>query len=176
MKQQNMVWRLNEPWIEIDGQQTPIHILPHASRCRRVAAAVNVKVPPFSEIDVEAYTILPNLTASGAQWATQPTVLENGLWVAGTLLPGRTRDLTLRILNPTNHTIKLKKGVRCDVEEVLLPGSAAKDERAARCSTIRQMSPDDDAETVLKPLWEAAADDVPQEYREKLRALLMKHR
>lgn len=151
-------------------QHQPSHL-----RCRRIATAKNVNVPALSEMDVEAYAILPNLKQKPSQWATQTKMLDTGLIVAGTLLANRDLDLTIRVMNPTNRDIQLRKGVKCELDEVTVEGAASPNVTHLRCTSVNETSIDR-AATVLAPLWSQTADDVPPEVRSELRELLLWHR
>jgi len=107
-------------------------------------------------MDVEAYAILPNLKPTWKQWATQPQVLESGLLVAGTLLPERALDLTVRIMNPTGRDIKLRKGIQCMLEEVTLIESESRGFNTSGCASVTEVlrrPEQDEAEVILAPLW-----------------------
>src|SRR6218665_2165023 len=169
-------WQFGDRWVEVKGRRLLLHRRSGIARCRRIAAAQDTEIPPFSESNVEAYAILPNLEKTRTSFSTQPTMLDTGLIVAGTLLPERTMDLTVRVMNPTSRVIRLKQGVRCDLEEVTVLGkaSAADTNVPVRCSTIQQQATPD-AETILRPLWTDIAEDVPEEIRQKLRSTILEH-
>lgn len=136
-------------------------------------------VPARCEMDVEAYAILPNLKPTRAQWATQPTILKAGLMVAATLLPERAMDLTLRVMNPTNQVIQLKKGAQCNLEEVTVVEIGGGDTplvHRADVSKIEELSKEGTAEAALTPLWTDIAEDVPVDIRERLRRMVLNHR
>ena len=175
MRAQGLQWDIGGNSVQINGIRIQTHIRASAASCRRVAAAGDVTIPPFSELNVDAYAILPNLLPRHNQWATQPTVLDTGLIIAGTLLPDRTTDLTLRVMNPTNKTLKLKKGARCDLEEVTLVERSVDELVTNRCAAIRHDAVTD-VENVLRPLWENVDADVPDSIREQLKTILLQHR
>ena len=174
MREHDVVWRAKEEWIEIDGQRAQLHFRPSASHIRRVAAARDVLVPAYSEADVDAYAILPNLKADESAWATKPTILSTGLVIAGTLLPKRETDLTLRVMNPTERAIRLKKGMKCEIAAVTVCESAVNEGNSNGCAAVRQVTAQE-VEAALKPLWENIDATVPSEIREKLRVILLKH-
>lgn len=132
-------------------------------------------MPASSELDVEAYVILPNLKVTKSQWATTSKVLESGLLIAGTLLPERTLDLTVRVMNPTGKAIELKKGVRCELEEVQLMEIEPKTSQPYRCAAVTELSTEE-IHSVLKPLWTEISEDVPDEARERLKQILLENR
>jgi len=111
-------WNFPDQWVELRGLRVPVHVRPELAQCHRIVAAADVKIPPLSERDVEAYAVLPQLAVDKPGRATRATMLESGLIVAGTVLPNRAMDLTLRVMNPTGKPIQLQKGVRCNTEAV----------------------------------------------------------
>ena len=175
MNSQALVWRFGQGWLELCGRRVKVHIRPDAGLCRRVVAAQDVLVPPLSEMEVEAYAVLPNFNRTDPCWATRATMLDTGLVLAGSLLPQRTTDLTLRVLNPTGQAIKLRKGVRCDAEAVEVLGEKEAVDETSTCAQVSQTAPVDE-EAVLEPLWDGIADDVPAAVQEKLKELLLKYK
>lgn len=175
LQEQEAHWNFQDSRIQLLGRTYGVQRKEGAPRCRKIATTCDVKVPPLSEINVDVYAVLPNLNVNKSQWATQPTVLDTGLIVAGTLLPDRTRDLTVRIMNPTNKTIQLKEGSRCELEEVSVLESRVSAPSTPGDSRVKTGSLEE-VETVLSPLWTNVAEDVPEECQNRLRGLLMKYR
>src|ERR1043165_8236878 len=97
-------WNFAEQMIRIRDQIVPLQkVSPRKKRyCRRIVVAEMRQIPPISEMNIPFYEILPNLNCRDEekQWATQPQLLASSLLVAGTLLPDRTMDLRVRVLNP----------------------------------------------------------------------------
>ncbi len=175
LEDNDFVWRFRQRCVEFNGQKVPLHYRPDGGRCRRMVTNDDVDIPPYSEHHVGAYAVLPDLVPNKSSWATKPVVLDTGLLVAGTLQPDRITDLVMRVMNPTNRTIRLTKGMKCDLEEVAVKYASAEDTLRANCATIRQMDAPD-AEAVIAPLWTNIADDVPAEIQEKLKSLLLEHK
>src|SRR6218665_2460995 len=107
MTEQDIVWNFKYGWLELLGRRVAVHFRSELGRCRRVVAVKDTVIPPLTEANVEAYAVLPSLRRSEANWATKATMLETGLVLAGTLLPPRAVDLTLRVLNPPEKAIRL---------------------------------------------------------------------
>src|SRR5678815_1032474 len=110
LERQKAVWNFSERWIRLQDRELSLYSLPRGNKCRKVAVARDVNVPAMCELDIEVYAILPDLSNEDKKWATRPQLLESGLVVAGTLLPDRTDDLIMRVLNPTVHALSLKRG------------------------------------------------------------------
>src|SRR6218665_664524 len=175
MKRNRLSWRFQDSFVRLAGRRIPLHFRLEPARCRRMAVARDVDVPPLSEQHVEAYAILPDLAPNDSSWATRPTVLNTGLVVAGAVLPKRTTGLTMRVLNPTDRAIRLKKGIRCDLEEVVVLERPAENLQTGDCFATRQVETSE-VESTIEPLWRNVADDVPAEIRQKLKNILLEHR
>jgi len=175
LEDNDFVWRFRQRCVEFNGQRVPLHYRPDGGKCRRMVATDDVDIPPYSEHHVGAYAVLPDLVPNKSSWATKPVVLDTGLFVAGTLQPNRITDLVMRVMNPTNRTIRLTKGIKCDLEEVAVKDASAEDVLRSDCCTVRQMDAPD-AEAVIAPMWTNIADDVPAEIQEKLKSLLLEHK
>lgn len=138
LESQHAQWHFTDRWIKINDFTFPLYSLPRAGKCRKVAAASDIKIPALCEMDIVAYAILPDLKNDHALWATQPQVLESGLMVAGTLLPERAVDLAIRVMNPTRNEIQVKKGLQCQVEEVELIEDVRSESHAATCVKVKE--------------------------------------
>jgi len=175
MTEQDIVWNFKYGWLELLGRRVAVHFRSELGRCRRVVAVKDTVIPPLTEVNVEAYAVLPSLRRSDANWATKATMLETGLVLAGALLPPRAVDLTLRVLNPTEKAIRLRKGIRCDAEEVAVLGNSSAPSEVVRCANVAVESPAD-VEAVLEPLWRGVADDVPETIQARLHDLLLEYK
>jgi len=79
--------------------------------CRRAVLTDDVLVPPKSQMDVTARTVFNcvNTTSDSPPevWSTRPSEVKDGVLVARTLLPDRTSELPIRILNTTDIPVKV---------------------------------------------------------------------
>lgn len=179
LERQDVHWSFGGRWVDIRGRTLPIYDQSKTGQCRRVIAVRDVKIPAWSEMDVETYAVLPNLKTSATQWATRSKLLPSGLVVAGTLLPQRAFDLAVRVMNPTDREIHFSKGTQCTLEPVTLINQSTVDPSAAHCSMVSEITQKSDleeAETILRPLWTEADSEVPQASRDRLKAVLLRHR
>src|ERR1043165_332671 len=178
LEQQDAVWNFRERWIQFQGQRCPLYSMAGSVQCRKVAFVRDVFVPPMNELDVEVHAILPNLKTDSRLWATRSQVLDSGVMVASTLLPDRTTDWVTRVMNPTRQMIKLNRGSQLSLEEVQLdepPEEQSQQERPAVFRTT-EVSEIADPESVLPPLWQNVAEDIPVQYRERLKEIALEHR
>jgi len=164
LEQQQAQWHFGKRSITVNGHVLPITSRAEPLQCRKIAFTRDVKIPAMTEMDVEAYAILPSLTIKRGQWATQPQVLESGLLVAGTLLKEKTTDLLVRVMNPTPQDVHLSRGTQCATDEVKVLASSIVGEPPNECRGVREEAEGSkpvDAEEVLTPLWREVAADVP---------------
>src|SRR6218665_457012 len=117
---------------------------------------------------------IPKLTSDEAGWATQATVLDSGLIIAGVVLPNRAIDLTLRVLNPTTKPIQLRKGVRCQAEAIEGVEGGSDQRGALMCAQVGRVDPKE-TETVLEPRWMNVADELTEPDRDKLKEIILHH-
>src|ERR1700733_12146728 len=167
LQEQSAEWNFGERYLRIKGRKLTLTGRRRQGLCRRIVTDGRVRVPAHSEMDVMAYAVLPNLYEETKLWATKPQRLDSGLMVSSTLLPPRTVNLTVRVLNPINREIYLSEGQSCMVEEVKLETNNS---AHAPPTEIEK-----EVETVLAPLWSNVAENTPTTIRQKLRTLLIKH-
>lgn len=122
-------------------------------------------MPASSELDIEAYAILPNLKITKSKWASMLKFLESSLLIAGTLLPYRMIDLTVRVMNPSGRAIHLKKGFQCELEGVELMKTKPESSQPLGCVVITCVVITelltDEINRLLKPLSTEIAENVP---------------
>src|SRR5688572_23691658 len=140
LEQQNAVWNFRERWIQFQGQRFPVYRMAGSAKCRKVALARDVHVPPMCELDVEVYAVLPNLKADFRLWATRSQVLDSGVLVASSLLPDRATDLVTRVTNPTRKMVKLTRDNQMSLKEVQLDEPQAEPTQPDRPSAVHQMT------------------------------------
>lgn len=83
------------------------------------------------------------------------------------------------ILNPTDKGIQLKKGIHCHLEEVMVMETTPPAANQTGFAKITEKSGDkgqSETETVLAPLWPGVAEDVPDEVKDQLLAMLIDHK
>lgn len=97
----------------------------------------HVKVPAYSERNIELYAVLPVVKPDTTLWAAQPELLASGLIIARTLLPERAIEQAVRVLSPTAQNIRLRRGTLCNLEPVTLYGDSdgGLTETAAMCKS-----------------------------------------
>ena len=179
LEQQNAVWNFRERWIQFQGQRFPVYRMAGSAKCRKVALVRDVHVPPMCELDVEVYAVLPNLKADSRLWATRSQVLDSGVLVASTLLPDRATDLVTREMNPTRQMVELKRDSQWSLEEVQLDEPQAEQSQPDRPSAVHRMTEVTeivDPESMLSPVWQNVADDIPTEPSARLRETVFEHR
>jgi len=83
--------------------------------CRRVVVARDVTVPPSSQLDLPTKRVFRELrTVNGADqptnWTTENSEVKKGSLVARTLLPNRSEEVPIWVLNSSKAPIRLCRG------------------------------------------------------------------
>lgn len=173
LETQKVQWNFGEQWLRIQDHTFSLLSQQRSGQCRKIAMARDVDVPARCELDVDTYIILPDLKGDQEVWATQPQVLNTGLVLAGTLLPDRTLESPIRVMNLTDKTIRLRKDMQWKLESVTLLETERIEAGATECANVHETTTE--AEVVLAPLWTDVAEDVPTEMRQRLKALILEH-
>ena len=111
LESQGANWNFCEGKLTI-GQET--HVLLSATRgvfCRRLVAQESVIIPARSEMDVPTMVIYDTLSTAkfdpcNGEWMSEAGELGKGL----TLIPHRTKDVPLRVMNIMDTEVRLCKG------------------------------------------------------------------
>lgn len=59
--------------------------------------------------------------------------------MAETLLPDRTLDIALRLMIPTKHEVRLKRGVHCQVEDVVVIEARSSKAPTSGCAAMTEV-------------------------------------
>jgi len=171
-------WNFGERSLHVFGGTFALQRQPRTGRCRKIVVAVDTRVPAFSEADVTTYAVIPNLRIQPSMWATPPQMLSSGVMVASTLLPSRILDVAVRMLNPTESDIIVKRGEQCLTEDVTVAAPVHQSSCAAvQEVTVTDIKDRDEPDLqVLAQLWEEVDIQVPAETRTALKELVLKHR
>src|SRR6218665_863652 len=103
-------------------------------------------------------------------------MLPSGVMMASTPLPPKIVDVAVRMLNPTEYDIIVKRGEHCLTEDV----TVASPVHQSSCSAVQEVTVtyikdrDEPDLQVLAQLWEAVDIQVPAETRTALKKLLLK--
>ena len=119
LRQYEALWDFGTGQINLGGISQRLMQKGKASWVRRIIAVDTVEVPPLSECVLPGNVLFrcaPNCS-QGSSWMTKSGELPGGLRVSRTLLPERTFDVPVRVLNITNRKIRVRAGsVLADLE------------------------------------------------------------
>ena len=92
------------------------------NRCNRVILQEDVQLPPSSEMNVLGKVVYSNLsTTKQGVWATCTHECQPGVHVACSLLPERSQNVPIRILNVRDKEQCLKKGMNLSAIQEVTP-------------------------------------------------------
>ena len=139
MTANKLKWEFGEKQVLIAGKNYKLKAKSQNEQwCRRVTIQENVMIPPRSEVDVPTRVMFRHWTDSQTKdehWGTQPTVLQQGMYVSGTLIPeDRLCDIPIRVLNISQEFVRLTAGRRlADLHAVTVVGAfQGDDEKVGR--------------------------------------------
>ena len=160
MTANKLKWEFGEKQVLIDGKSYKLKAKTQNDQwCRRVMLQENVVIPPRSEADVPTKVMFRHWADSrrnDEQWGTQPTVLQQGMYISGTLIPkDRMYDIPVRVMNITQESVQLNAGRKlADLHPVTIVGAFQGD--------------DEKVEKVRATKIAAACDEEMPEFIEKL--------
>jgi len=140
--------------------------------CRKVVLVNDTTVPPRSHVNVNTKAIVNGIATGDFKikdtWATEPNMLKDGLFVARSLMPDRTDDLPVRLLNKTDQPIELKRDtVVTSLESVGLLHPPTE---------VQQSATDDDYKPVIDEVMSRTPPDMSPDILQKLEQLLYKYK
>ena len=105
----------------IQGNRVPLLKKIIRDRCNRVVLQEDITVPASSEMTIPGKIVFHNLSmAKVGDWATCTRECNPGLHVAGAVLPNRSMDLPVRVLNVCQEDQVLKKGMTLSALEPVI--------------------------------------------------------
>ena len=140
--------------------------------CRKVILVNDTTIPARSQVNVSTKAIVNGITTGDFEikdtWATESKMLKDGLFVARSLMPDRTDDLPVRLLNTTDQPIELKRDtVVTSLEPVGLLHPPTE---------VQQSATDDDYKPVINEVMSRTPSDMSPDVRQKLEQLLYKYK
>ena len=123
-------WQVHECYISfpenimsIKGQRIPLLKKMSRDRCNRVVLQQNVVIPALSEMVVPGKMIYCNLSTSNSaeHWATCTRECSPGVYGARSLMPNRSQNSPVRVLNVKNQECILLKEENLTTVEAVQP-------------------------------------------------------
>ena len=163
----NVQWQFGAGTIGINGQQFILHSKDDLDQCRRLIAVNDTVVQPHHETLIPAEFKLSGKSLKEddeRDWATEPLVGRGQLLVASTVLPKRSEELPVRVMNVSNEYIFLKRGSEvAEARPVEVQGILERDgEEQEKVSEYEHVD----------PLIEGISADATEEEKEKLKGIL----
>ena len=171
LKRQAAVWNFESGVVELNGHAFELHGSSSRLWCRRVVVQESTTIQPFTEAVLSASVIYNDLhdrlPANENVWTTVLTEPTPGLRVSRTIIPDRSADVPVRVLNITKVPIQLNVD---DFVADLEPGLP--------CSSSNTTGNDVVAAeyAVLKNLVDRIDETVSSQCRQQLNDLLIEFR
>ena len=117
--QENKVkWDFDSGEISILGQNHRLFDRQISGRCRRIILEESVEAPPRAEVVIPTYIQYGGSPRSTGEWATVPRQLAPHVHVARVLLPHRSCEIPIRVVNTGDRPFVIPAGTVAEVEEV----------------------------------------------------------
>ena len=171
LRDNGVKWNFSEGEIVIDDVKHQLVARKNyiGTMCRRVIVAHDTVVPPRSQLDIQAKTVYDKLRTTPqleeSAWATEPAEPKRGLLVARTLLPNKSEEVPVRVLNTSEEPIRLNHGTVVTELQPVVP-LIQQDEASSSSYEAEEII--DDMVSKVDPM-------VPQDMRLKLQNLLSKY-
>ena len=114
-------------------QGTNIPLIKRASnmKCNRIILQETVEVPASSEVNVYGKIVYANLsTSNSGSWATKPRECKPGIHVACSLIPDKSINVPVRVLNVKDEPQCMEKGMcLTSMQEVTLMEEAKEEDQ-----------------------------------------------
>lgn len=167
-----MDWNFKQGEIKVEGAVFHLKSKRNQAKwCRRVVLVDQTVVPPRSQFDVTTKAVLRNVQINTAKtsdmWGTEIGKIKEGLHVATTLLPNRVDNLPVRLLNTSDHPVRLQKDTIISTLTPMTPAAVAK--------TYQQQTQPKDGPTdddIIGEMMSKVDQSVPDNVREKLEGTL----
>ena len=176
--------------IVIDGEVVPLLKKAMGLRCNRIILQEEVCVPASSEMNVMGKMVYANLpTTNRGTWATSPAECKPVVHTACSLIPNRSMNIPVRILNVKQQPQTIEKGAYLTTvqEDTLLNSETSpeviSEDRRAKINVhidniIGQVDPDvdDDHKLKLRQLLEEYQDIISSDEIDLGKTDLVEHR
>lgn len=110
LKQHACVWDFQSNHICINGISYHLQRNKPSGWCTRISVQEEVVVPPRSQQDVIAMTVYDNFRAGGNDWATNNSLIMEGVSLARAVIPDKPNDICVRLLNTSHAPVTIQKG------------------------------------------------------------------
>ena len=167
LREQNAVWYFSSACIALNGEEHQLKFKGAPGSCRQVKLTESVELPPRSEKILTTYMEYTGRIDSAGEWATKPEQIAPGVLVARILLPHRSLDIPVRVMNVGNSEVKLQSGTVIAGVEPVTTAEPNKREDAEMCE--RQS-------VVIENMLNRVHPDVGEEGKEMLRQILTEYK
>jgi len=169
LAEHGIVWDFETATVRLGGLTQPMCSKPSRNWCHRAILTDAVALPPLSESVISTKVVFESGVGrmGNGDWATVISEPSPGVSVAQTLIPQRTVDVPVRVVNLNDVVVNWIAGtVVADLDRVEVYESDVT-QRAPQCSG-EQLA-------VLKSMVDQVDDSITKDERDKLMTLLTEH-
>ena len=113
-KRLGMVWNFRTGEVVLDGYRHKLCSRDRHAWCRRVILQEETTIPAGLELDLATLTQYSHLSGEStgkSAWVTERREITPGVRASRTIVPDRSDDIPVRVVNLTKGAVKLDKGV-----------------------------------------------------------------
>ena len=169
LAEHKVVWNFDSATVQVDGVIQRLYSKPLRNWCRRVVLADTVTLPPSSESIVSTKVVFESGIGrvDRGEWATITNEPSPGVNVAQTLIPQRTVDVPVRVVNLSKNAVHWVAGmVVADLDPVEICHDSVVPPKPG-CSP-EQLA-------ILRAMVDKVDDSVTRDDRDRLMSLLVEH-
>jgi hypothetical protein len=173
LKSHACVWDFGQSRIQVDGHIVIPLSVRKTVHCRRVYAAQDVVLQPRQQVEVEARATITSPRRVKSNWALESRQIQNGVYIARTLLPEVHRGLIVRMVNTKSEPDVLKRGTFLGK---MTPADVIQSDEIHSESGDENVEPVSVNEAVLKTvdgLVNGLSEDLETEQAQQVRNLLL---
>jgi len=174
LSQNDGYWSFRSGQVMIRNQIFSLITRTGEHRCCRILTQEDVVIPRQSETVIPAKVLFDRVNTMqeeelAIEFATVPSEIRSGLFVARTLMPHRCENVPLRVLNSSNKMIRLKRGSTvAELEPVELVEAEDPEEEDSSLKTRAVQ----EEEEWKQELMSRVEPDVPAEMRAEILKIL----
>ena len=106
-------WETGSGKIYIKGKEFRLSERNNLGQCKRLIATENLSIPPRCQThvmaDIADKEVQPH-NEPPKEWISESGTNQNGLWIAGAVLPPRNYQIPLRVMNTSENFLYIRKG------------------------------------------------------------------
>ena len=159
--------------LQVGAVGVQLQRISRTDKCRRILVSKHMKIPPKSEVNVEGRMVYQDMRFNEEPWVTEnKNSVHPGIHVAQTLITSSNDKSVVRVMNISNSPVELKDGDELCTASLVTEIIELKEEP----EVVEEVTIKEDEKTrVIHELINQVDTEVPVEYRDQLRLLLLRY-